>query len=232
MLAGSEMAFSAETAMADTALQRKNMVESQVRPSDVTDRRITAAMTAIPREIFVPGSLAKFAYSDESLNIGPGAVMLSPSALAKLVQLADIDAGDTVLVIGGASGYAAAIVAQFAKTVVALLPNRDAATEAANACRTLAVENVTAVSGDLGAGWPAQTPYEAIVIEGGVETVPDALKEQLREGGRLVAVEVERGLGHAFLLQKNGSLFARRDAFQTAAPLLAGFEAPKPAFVF
>lgn len=218
--------------MADTALQRKNMVESQVRPSDVTDRRITAAMTAIPREIFIPDRLAKFAYSDETLNVGPNAVMLPPSTLARLVQLADIDAGDNVLVVGGCVGYAAAIVARLVKTVVALLPDSNAATDAANACRKADIENVTTAAGDLAAGWTAQAPYAVIVVEGGVESVPDALKDQLGQGGRLVAIEVERGLGHAFVLQKSGQLLVRRDAFQAAAPLLPGFESPKPAFVF
>jgi protein-L-isoaspartate(D-aspartate) O-methyltransferase len=218
--------------MADTALQRKNMVESQVRPSDVTDRRIMAAMSTIPREIFIPDRLAKFAYSDETLSLGPNAVMLSPSTLARLVQLADINPGDNVLVIGGAAGYAAAIVARLAKTVVALLPDSNAASEAANAFRKAGVDNVTAAAGDLAQGWAARAPYAAIVVEGGVEAVPDVLKEQLGEGGGLAAIEVERGLGHAFLLQKTGQLVVRRDAFQATAPLLHGFESPKPAFVF
>ncbi|HVX35733.1 MAG TPA: protein-L-isoaspartate O-methyltransferase [Hyphomicrobium sp.] len=218
--------------MADTALQRKNMVESQVRPSDVTDRRITAAMSTIPREVFIPDRLAKFAYSDETLGIGPNAVMLPPSTLARLVQLADIDPGDNVLVIGGGAGYAAAIVARLAKTVVALLPDSNAASEARDACRKAGVDNVTAAAGDLAGGWTAQAPYAAIVVEGGVESVPDALKEQLGQGGRLVAIEVERGMGHAFILQKTGQLLVRRDAFQATAPLLHGFESPKPAFVF
>jgi protein-L-isoaspartate(D-aspartate) O-methyltransferase len=218
--------------MADTALQRKNMVEGQVRPSDVTDRRITAAMTAIPREDFLPERLAKFAYSDGALNVGLNAVMLSPSTLAKLVQLASIDAGDTVLVVGGAPGYAAALVARLAKSVVALLPDADAVAGVAKACQKLDIENVTTAAGALSEGWAERAPYGAILIEGGVESVPDALKQQLAEGGRLVAIDVEAGLGHAFVLQKSGQLLARRDAFQAAAPLLPGFESPKPAFVF
>lgn len=218
--------------MADTALQRKNMVESQVRPSDVTDRRITAAMTTIPREAFLPERLAKFAYSDENLTTGPGRVMLPPSTLARLLQLAEINAGDKALVVGGCCGYAAAIAAQLAEKVVALLPDDAAATKLSDACVSLGIANVSAVSGSLVGGWPATAPYAVIVIEGGVESVPEQIASQLAEGGRLVAVEVERGLGHAFLLHKSAQLLARRDAFQVAAPLLPGFEAPKPAFVF
>jgi protein-L-isoaspartate(D-aspartate) O-methyltransferase len=84
----------------------------------------------------------------------------------------------------------------------------------------------------LSAGWQAAAPYDVIIIEGGVESVPERIAAQLAEGGRLVAVEVERGLGHAFMLRKTADLLARREAFQAAAPLLPGFEAPKPAFVF
>lgn len=218
--------------MADAALQRKNMVESQVRPSDVTDRRITAAMTAVPREAFVPERLAKFAYSDETLTIGPGRVMLSPSTLARLVQLAGINAGDKVLVIGGYCGYAATIAAQIAAKVIALLPDEATATELSHACVSLGIANVSPVSGSLAGGWQATAPYDVIVIEGGVESVPEQISSQLAEGGRLVAIEIKRGLGHAFLLHKSAHLLARRDDFQAAAPLLPGFEAPKPAFVF
>jgi protein-L-isoaspartate(D-aspartate) O-methyltransferase len=218
--------------MADAALQRKNMVESQVRPSDVTDRRITAAMTAIPRERFLPERLAKFAYSDENLTVGPGRVMLPPSTLARLVQLADINPGDKALVIGGCCGYAAAITAQLADHVVALLPDDSSASQLSDACASLAIVNVSAISGSLVDGWQARAPYGVIIVEGGVESVPERITAQLAEGGRFVAIEVERGLGHAFLLHRRADLLARREAFQAAAPLLPGFEAPKPAFVF
>src|SRR5690242_11825763 len=112
--------------MADTIVQRKNMVEGQVRTSDVTDRRIVAAMMAIPREAFLPASLASLAYSDETLPIGPGHVMLAPRILAKLVQLAAVEEEDTALVIG--TGYAAAVVARLAHAVVAILPDSKTAT--------------------------------------------------------------------------------------------------------
>lgn len=218
--------------MTIAALQRKNMVESQVRPSDVTDRRVTAAMTAIPREKFVPGHLATLAYSDENLDVGDGRAMLAPSTLARLVQLADVETGDTVLVVGGSCGYAAAVIAQFAAKVVALLPAAKVAADVAKVCSELGIANVTAAHGELAAGWAEKAPFDVIVIEGGVEAVPEPLTAQLAEGGRLVAVEVERGVGHAFRLHKTAQLLARRDVFQATAALLPGFEASKPAFVF
>lgn len=219
--------------MADAVLQRKNMVESQVRPSDVTDRRIMAAMMAIPRERFLPAKLASFAYSDENLSTGPGRLVLSPRVLAKLVQLADVEDGDNVLVIGGCCGYAAAIVARLAASVVAVLPDSNDATAVTQACRELTIANVTAVTGTLSSGWPVRAPYDVILIEGAVEAVPKDIEEQLRrDGGRFVAVGVERGMGRAFVLYKLGDATARRDDFQASAPVLAGFEAERPAFIF
>ncbi len=217
--------------MADAVLQRKNMVESQIRPSDVTDRRITAAMTAVPREKFLPARLASLAYSDESLTTGPGREILPPRVLAKLVQLAELDASDNVLVIS-ASGYAAALVAELAGKTIALLTDDDSMKAANEAFASLAIGNVAAVAGPAAAGWQPNAPYDVILIEGGIQTVPDALKSQIRENGRLVAVAMDDRLGRAVLLHKRAGLFARRDAFQAAAPLLPGFAEARPAFVF
>jgi protein-L-isoaspartate(D-aspartate) O-methyltransferase len=218
--------------MADTALQRKNMVESQVRPSDVTDRRITAAMMAIPRERFVAKELASFAYSDETLTLGGGRAMLAPRVLAKIMQLADVEATDKVLVIGGCCGYAAAVLASLAATVVALLPDQESAEKTTEALAGLGISNANAVAGPLTAGWSAKAPYDVILIEGGVETIPEALHAQLAPGGRLVAIAIDGGIGRAMLLHKKDALVTRRDAFQVSAPLLPGFEAERTAFVF
>lgn len=217
--------------MADVALQRKNMVESQIRPSDVTDRRIMTAMTAIPREKFLPARLASLAYSDESLMIAPGRETLPPVVLAKLIQLAEFDADDNVLVIAE-SGYAAAVVAEMAKKVVALLADDQAAKDAAEAFTSLAIGNVVAVSGAAASGWPARAPYDVVLIEGGIEKIPDTIKDQMRENGRLVSIAINDKIGRAVVLHKRASIFARRDAFQAAAPLISGFAEARPAFVF
>lgn len=218
--------------MMDAALQRKNMVENQVRPSDVTDRRITAAMLALPRERFVPAHLADLAYSDEDLTVGSGRVMLAPRVLAKLVQLADVEGSDRVLVIGGCCGYAAAILSRLAANAVALCPDDESLAAASEALQSLEIGNVSVAKGSLASGWPEKAPYDVVLIEGGVEAVPEALEAQLAEGGRLVAVGVDAGIGRAFQLQKCNGYLTRREAFQASAPVLPGFEARKPAFVF
>ncbi|MBS0251348.1 MAG: protein-L-isoaspartate O-methyltransferase [Proteobacteria bacterium] len=217
--------------MTNTALQRKNMVESQIRPSDVTDRRITAAMTIIPREVFLPAKLAALAYSDESLTIAPGREVLAPRVLAKLMQLAEIEAGDNVLVISEA-GYGAAVVSQFTDKVVALLPDEESAKTAQEAFVANGINNATAVSGTAAAGWPSNAPYDVVLVEGGIEQVPEALKPQIRDNGRLVAIATNDRIGKAVEFHKRGGIFALREGFQAAALPLAGFAVERPAFVF
>ncbi|MFT3731346.1 MAG: protein-L-isoaspartate O-methyltransferase [Hyphomicrobium sp.] len=218
--------------MTNAALQRKNMVESQIRPSDVTDRRITAAMTVIPREAFLPARLANFAYSDQILTIVPGREVLAPCVLARLIQLAEIADSDSVLVISEA-GYAAAIVAQLAAKVTALLPDEATADLARTAFNASPLNNVVAVVGSAASGWPQSAPYDIIVVEGGVEQVPDSLKAQLRDGGRLVAIDTSDRVGHAIELHKQrDGIFARRESFQATALPLPGFTETRPAFVF
>ena len=217
--------------MVNTALQRRNMVESQIRPSDVTDRRITAAMTTVPREAFLPTKLSALAYSDESLPIAPGREILPPRVLAKLIQLCEIDSNDNVLVISE-TGYAAALVAQLAEKVVALLPNEESVTSAREALSASGVANVVAVGGPAPSGWAANAPYDVVLVEGGVEQVPEGLKSQIRESGRLVAIATNDGIGRAVELHRRGDIFARREGFQAAAIPLAGFTATRPAFVF
>jgi protein-L-isoaspartate(D-aspartate) O-methyltransferase len=217
--------------MADTALQRKNMVESQIRPSDVTDRRITAAMASVPREAFLPPVLAGFAYSDETLTLAPGRELLPPRVLAKLMQLADFQETDNVLVISEA-GYAAALVAQFTAKVLALLPDEESAKRARDGFAASGAPNVVAASGPAPAGWPSGAPYDVILIEGGIEQVPECLKDQVQQNGRIVAIATDDEIGHAVVFHKRVGAFSRRDDFQAAAFPLAGFTASRPAFVF
>lgn len=221
--------------MTASALQRQNMVESQIRPSDVTDRRITSAMQAIPREAFVDQGLAPLAYMDEGLPVagaGGARLMLPPRIVALLLQLARVESGDRVLLIGSLTGYCAAIVARMAKSVVAL---ENDASLSSKAAATLAAEDCTGVAcitGELSAGHAAMAPYDVIILEGAFEVIPVDLTDQLAEGGRLVGIEIGgRGHGTAVLLTKSDGVVGKRQAFDAAAPCLPGFARPR-GFVF
>ena len=223
--------------MIDARQQRINMVESQVRPSDVTDRRIIRAMLEVPREAFVPPAIASLAYMDDEVTVAPardGAParrLMAPRTLAKLLQLADLGPDAVVLDVGCASGYSAAVLARIVETVVALESDPELAEVAARALEQQALDNVAVVTGDLELGYPSEGPYDAIVLEGIVQTVPEHLLDQLKDGGRLVAVVEDGPIGKATVWCRIGSAFSPREAFVAGAPALPGFVKP-PSFVF
>ena len=217
--------------MTDFAEQRKNMVDAQVRPSDVTDRRIPRAMLTVPREAFVPGSLRSIAYMDENLRVaegGGGRFLLAPRVLAKLIQSLEIGDSDVVLDIAGATGYSAAILARLAGRVVALESDALLAERAEILLRDMALPArsgppVKLVLGPLAAGVAGDGPYDAILINGAIADVPRGLLDQLKDGGRLAAVRIERGIGRATLWRRHAMQFDQRLLFDAAAPPLAEF---------
>ncbi len=230
--------------MTDFSVQRRIMVDSQVRPSDVTDRRIPRAMLQIPRELFVPASRRGVAYRDDTILLdesGPAARgqglirtgwLLAPRTFAKMAQALSIpDQNAQVLDIAGASGYSAAVLSRLARTVIALEDTPATAEMARSALASLDAANVTLKTGVLTAGHAAAAPYDAILVNGAVSTIPQSLLDQLKDGGRLIAILVEGGLSRATVWQRSGSIFDRRPLFDASAPRLQAFE-PRPEFVF
>lgn len=218
--------------MIDFAVQRKNMVESQVRPSDVTDRRIIRAMLEVPREAFVPPQLKSLACMDDAVAVegADGAhgrrprAMMAPRVLAKLLQLASLEATDVVLTVGCANGYASAVISRIVQTVVALESDAALAAAASQTLGALSADNVAVVTGPLAGGYASEGPYDAIVLEGAVPDVPRALLDQLKDGGRLVAVVNQGPVGKAVLWRRLGATFDSRADFDASAPPLPGFE--------
>lgn len=220
--------------MVDAATQRINMVESQVLPSDVTDHRILRAMRELPREKFVPASLGGLAYIDEPVPVTPAGsarrFILAPRVQAKLLQLADIGDENHVLDIGCASGYSAALIGRIARSVVAVESDESLAAMARANIADVGLGNVAVVSGRLAGGWPNKAPYDAIVIEGSIELPPEDLLDQLKDGGRLVAIVNDDGIGKATIWKRFGLSMDARVAFDAAAPELSEFS-KVPVFV-
>lgn len=220
--------------MVDFVRQRQAMVDGQIRVNDVTDPRIIETMLALPREQFVPRSRVDLAYIDEDIEIreafgaAPARYLMEPMTLAKLVQALEIEPEDRALVVGCATGYSAALLARLAGEVIALESEEALAKEAR---RIIKQRNVTLVSGALNAGWPYSAPYNAILIDGSVEFVPEAITAQLADGGRLVAVVGRGRAAKALLHVKSGGVVSARPLFDAAIPPLPGFTRP-PQFVF
>lgn len=218
--------------MTEFAAARFNMVEGQIRPNKVTDPAIVAAFMAVPRERFVPDAARGIAYVDEDIPVGAGRFLTEPMVLARMIQEARIAAGETVLVVGAGTGYACAVLARIAGTVVGLEADIALAARATATLAALGVANATVVEGPLPAGQPSRAPFDAILIDGTVAEVPPALLDQIGNHGRLIAVVAPRGrFGQAVLFEKRGGVVSRRALFDAATPLLPGFE-PVPGFQF
>lgn len=219
--------------MSGFATARQKMVDGQVRPSDVTDVRILDAMLAVPREAFVPGNKQALAYLDLDLDVAEGGstgrFLLKPAVLAKLLQAADIKETDRVLVVGCATGYAAAVIARFVGPLVTATEGDPALATKAKAL--LAGEKAIVRTAAAADGDAADAPYDVIVLNGATEIVPERLYGQLRDGGRLVGVFAASQPARAMLVTRSHGDFGHRTLFDAAAPVLPGMERV-PAFVF
>ena len=209
--------------MSDFARRRTIMVDTQVRPSDVTKFPIIEAMLSVPREIFVPNALQEAAYAGENLEIAPGRTLLDPRTLAKILEAVNIQSDDLVLDVACGFGYSSAVAAHMAEAVIALDDNPDLCAEAESALSTLGIDNVAVVEGPLGDGAAQHGPYDVILIQGGVEVVPKPLIDQLKDGGRIAAIFEDGRLGTVRVGLKTGGAVTWRYAFNGDAPLMAGF---------
>jgi protein-L-isoaspartate(D-aspartate) O-methyltransferase len=221
--------------MEDFAVARTRMIDSQLRTENVTDYGILAAMGAVPRERFVPAAQRPLAYLDRDIPLDAGdgvpRYLMEPAPFARLVQLADLQPTDRVLIVGAGTGYSAAVVARLVETVVALESDARLAGEASALLADLEVANATVVTGPLEGGHSPLAPYDAILIEGAVEVVPPELLAQLGDAGSLIAIVGVGRAAIATVFARSGEKVGRRAAFDAAIHPLPGFRKP-PAFVF
>jgi len=215
----------------DYADARTMMVDGQVRPNRVVDRRILDAMRRLPRERFVPPHAAPLAYSDEDVPLGNGRVLMEPMVVARLIQLAEVRAGERVLVVGSGPGYDAALLAACGAQVTAL--EQDEALLAFARAALAGTQGVTLVGGALRDGWPAGAPYDLVFIDGAADEIPPALIAQIRApGGRLVGVMSAAGsISHAGIGEPSAGGLSFQPAFDCATPVLPALRR-QPGFVF
>jgi protein-L-isoaspartate(D-aspartate) O-methyltransferase len=223
------------SSMSDFATARQKMVDGQVRPSDVTDIRIIDAMLAVPREAFVPQNQRAMAYLDLDLHVSEGAsakrFLIKPVVIAKMLQAAEIRDTDNVLVVGCATGYAAAVAAKLAGRVTATESDSSLAAKARDVLAQLGLGNVTVREAAAADGDSATAPYDVIVLDGATEITPDRLYAQLRNGGRLVGVFATTRPPRATIVTRSHDDFGNRALFDAVVPVLPGLER-LPAFVF
>lgn len=209
--------------MTDFATRRTMMVDTQVRPSDVTKFTIIEAMLSVPREVYVPADKREAAYVGEHVTLGQGRVVMDPRTLAKLLDALDIQQGETVLDLGCGLGYSTAVIARMAEAVVAVEEDETLASEAQRTLSAQGVDNAAVVVGKLAEGAAKAGPYDVITVQGAVEMVPEALLAQLKEGGRIGCLFMEGTLGVARVGYKRDGAVTWRYAFNASAPVLPGF---------
>ena len=200
------------------------MVDTQVRPSDVTKFPIIDAMLSVPREAFVPDHLREAAYVGENLDIGAGRILLEPRTLAKMLDALDIQANHIALDIACGLGYSTAVIAKMCEFVVGVEDDDARAEEAQTTLSQKGIDNAAVMAGALTDGAAKSGPYDIIIVQGGVEEIPATLTDQLREGGRMAAVFAEGSLGVVRIGHKIDGSMNWRFSFNAGAPVLTGFE--------
>ncbi|MCV6574221.1 MAG: protein-L-isoaspartate O-methyltransferase [Cohaesibacter sp.] len=213
--------------MGEYADARRQMVDNQIRTTDVTAYHVLKAFESVPRELFVPSHMRNLAYSDVDIALTDMRCMMQPSPLAKLLQLAEITADDLVLVVGAQSGYTAALISKMANTVVAVESDDALVEQAQEILTNLSYDNVAMIGGDITKGYASEGPYDVIVVEGAVEDIPRDLLNQLKDGGALVAIDGKERRAEAIKILRQGDNFSTIAAFDTNAPALAEFAKPE-----
>jgi len=195
------------------------MVESQLRPQGVTDPRVLDAMASVQRENFLPDRTRPLAYVDRSVAIGDGRFLPSPAVLGRLLTEMMLEPGQHVLVVGAGTGYSSAVLNHAGLSVVAL----ESSAELADRARDLGID---VVEGPLAAGWKKLAPYDRILIDGAVESIPDTIVDQLADGGRLGTALVDRGITRLTVGRKAGGAFGCLSLGDAGTPTLPGFSKP------
>lgn len=211
------------------------MVDGQVRPSDVTDLRIIEAMLEVPREVFVPENQRAMAYLDIDLDVSEGGptrrFLIKPAVTAKMLQAAEVEETDNVLVVGCASGYMAALAAKLANRVTATEPDRSLVSNANAVFAELGLANVTAKTASTAEGDSANAPFDVILLNGATQITPEGLLRQLKDDGRLVGAFAMTNPQRAMIVTRSHGDLGYRALFDAVIPVLPGLERP-PAFVF
>ena len=210
--------------MTDYATRRTMMVDTQVRPSDVTKFPIIDAMLSVKREAFVPRKLREAAYMGENLDLGGSRTILEPRTLAKALDALDIHGDELVLDVGCALGYSTAVMARMAELVIAVEEDEGMSQEAQTLLLDNGADNAVVHHGPLTEGAPEHGPYDVIMVQGAVEHLPQTLIDQIKDGGRIACLFMEGALGVVRIGYKIDGDVTWRFSFNAGAPVLPGFE--------
>ena len=213
--------------MTDYVARRTTMVDTQVRPCDVTKFPVIEAMLRVERELFVPRDKRETAYIGENVDLGGSRVVLDPRTLGKMLDFLNIRNDELVLDIGVGLGYSSALISRLSEAVVAVEDDPDRISEAEETLGRVGADNVVLHNGALAEGAAQHGPYDVIILQGAVEHMPDEILGQLKDGGRIACIFNKDALGIVKIGHKLNGKVNWRFAFNAAAPVLTGFERNK-----
>jgi protein-L-isoaspartate(D-aspartate) O-methyltransferase len=206
---------------------RFNMVEQQIRPWQVLDAQVLTVLSNVPREFFVPPAYQALAYADTEIPLGHGETMVPPRVDARLMHDLQLKGTEKVLEIGTGSGYLAALLAGRAQRVVSLEINPELASNARNNLQRAGITNVDVRVADGSTGASGDAPFDAIVLGGSVAEVPQALLQQLKVGGHLLAIVGQEPVMVATLYTRTAdAAWSTQALWDHTAPRLQGFTEP------
>lgn len=210
--------------MSDTAIARQHMIDGQLRPNEVNDEVIIGAIASVCREKFVPKNLSGVAYHDNDIEVAPGRSLMGPMVFARLVDAAKVKDTDLVLDVACATGYSSAVLGRLAEAVVALEEDQKLVEIATDVLAVESCDNVAVVTGSLTEGLAAQGPYDLIFINGMIDHLPDTLVDQIADGGRLICVLNDNGVGKATYVTCENGIIGKRVLFDANIPSLDAFK--------
>ena len=211
----------------DTYLENKNMIDGQVKPLSNIETNILEALYNIDRKDYTPENFKDFSYSEKNIYLGNERYLLKPAITAKLLSALEVETLETVLIIGSATGYSAAIISKIAETVICIEEDQDLITFSESIASSSSMNNIVFINNKLCKGYIDQGPYSCILIEGGIEEVPNIILDQIAEGGKLVTVIMQNDTGSAIKYSRKNNQIISQFLFSIEAPSLKSFEKAK-----
>ncbi len=204
---------------------RKNMVDSQLKPNKIVNKNLIDAFLRVPREIFLSKKIINQSYVDDNIDLTKNRYMLNPMIISRLIQALNVKQNDTILVLGSNVGYSSVILSYLCNTVIGIEAIKSFYEFSTSVLMKLDVNNVAIIKGKIEYGFPDQHPYDNILIEGGVNFVPERILNQLADNGKLVTVEVDEGnIGKAVIFKKQKNNYSKSFLFDANVPLLDVFK--------
>jgi protein-L-isoaspartate(D-aspartate) O-methyltransferase len=208
--------------MAESTLN-KNMIEGQIKPINGMSEELLSIFYSLDRNDFMPETVKEMSYIEKNIILENERTILKPSLIAQIALSINLKANENVLILGATTGYLSAILSHQAETVIVVEENERLLSNSENAIKKNSLNNVVFIKNEIVKGYNEQSPFNAIIIEGAIQEVPNNILNQLDEGGRLFAIVQEEEICSAKLFKKNGNSISEQKLFNCKMPVLSMF---------